>query len=305
MDRHWDNYCTMSIVHFMAFPEAMGGDGPIADSLGAIAVDPFFGGVEVTSVNSREEREALKNIVDASNLKVGFAAQPVILMRKFSLSSLDPAESETTVSLVKGLIDEAAGIGADRVALYSGPDPGDANRPAALNALIQSTKELCAYALERGISISCETFDRAVDKKALIGPSELAREYAAAVCEEYPNFGLMYDLSHQPLLYEEPEEALALLQPYLVHVHVGNCVRDEGVAAYGDLHPRFGWPGGCNGVAELARFIRALFEIGYLADGKKERPWVGFEVRPQSDKETSAQIIAGSKRCWQEAWARV
>ncbi len=189
------------------------------------------------------------------------------------------------------------------MAFLTGKDPGDKDRPAALKALIQSTKELCAYGKEKGVGLTCETFDRTIDKKALIGPSDFAAEYAAAVREEHADFGLMYDLSHQPLLFEESEKALGLLKPYLVHIHVGNGVRDEGKPGYGDLHPRFGWPGGCNDVDELIIFIRALFKIGYLAEGKKDKPWVGFEVKPQSDKETPEQVIAGTKRVWQEAWA--
>ena len=32
MDKHWNHYCTMSIVHFMAYPDAITGEGPIAES---------------------------------------------------------------------------------------------------------------------------------------------------------------------------------------------------------------------------------------------------------------------------------
>jgi len=76
------------------------------------------------------------------------------------------------------------------------------------------------------------------------------------------------------------------------------------VPGYGDLHPRFGWPGGCNDVAELTEFIRALFAVGYLKDGSPDRPWVGFEVKPQTPAESSEQVIAGTQRTWQEAWSR-
>jgi sugar phosphate isomerase/epimerase len=115
----------------------------------------------------------------------------------------------------------------------------------------------------------------------------------------------MYDLSHQPLLFEEAEPALTLLKDHILHAHVGNCVVDPGTPGYGDLHPRFGWPGGCNDVDELVEFIRALLKVGYLAEGKAVLPWVGFEVKPQNESETSAQIIAGTKRVWAEAWTRV
>ena len=114
----------------------------------------------------------------------------------------------------------------------------------------------------------------------------------------------MYDLSHLPLLDEEPLPALITLRDHLAHIHVGNCVKVPGRQGYGDQHPRFGFPGGENGVAELADFLRGLFAVGYLnrcPGGSK--PWVGIEVKPQPG-ETSEQLLAGTKRAWIEAWAR-
>ena len=58
-------------------------------------------------------------------------------------------------------------------------------------------------------------FDRDIDKKCLIGPSEYAAAYAREVRRDYPAFGLMYDLSHQPLLHEQSTTALTLLKDYL------------------------------------------------------------------------------------------
>lgn len=303
MDKHWDHYCTMSIVHFMAYPATITGEGPIAETVSKIAEDSFFGAVEVTHINDPAERQRTRDVIEASHIQVGFGAQPLVLRGKLNPNSLDEGERQAAVAALKAGIDEAAEMGAKRMAFLTGKDPGDKDRPAALRALIQSTKELCAYGQERGIGITCETFDRTIDKKALVGPSDFAAEYAAAVRQEYPEFGLMYDLSHQPLLYEDSDKALRLLKPHLVHIHVGNGVRDEGKPGYGDLHPRFGWPGGCNDVDELVVFLRALFKIGYLKEGAREKPWVGFEIKPQSERETPEQVIAGTKRVWQDAWA--
>lgn len=36
-----------------------------------------------------------------------------------------------------------------------------------------------------------------------------------------------------------------------------------------------------------------------------ERPWIGFEVKPQRDEEIPEHVIAGTKRVWREAWSRV
>jgi sugar phosphate isomerase/epimerase len=305
MDKHWNNYCTVSIVHFMAYPNTIRGEGPIVETITKIAEDPFFTGIEVGWIKDPRVRSEAKAVLDNAHIKIGYGAQPSLLLQNLNLNSLDQAERGKAVAQLKANVDEAAEIGARRVGFLSGKDPGDADRPAALEMLIESVKEVSAYAREQGLALVCETFDRTVDKKCLIGPSDYAAEFAAAVKQDYPEFGLMYDLSHQPLLFEQAEPALTLLKDHLVHAHVGNGVVDPDVPGYGDLHPRFGWPGGCNDVEELVDFIRALFKVGYLAEGKTELPWVGFEVKPQGDQETSEQIIAGTKRVWAEAWARV
>lgn len=305
MDKHWSNFCTVSIVHFMAFPDCIRGEGPIVETVTKIAEDPFFGGIEIGWIKDPEVRAATKAVLETSHIKVGYGAQPSLLTQNLNLNSLDETERRKAIDQLKSNIDEAAEMGAQRMAFLSGKNPGDTDRPAALEALVASVKELCTYGQDKGVALTCETFDREIDKKALIGPSDYAAEFAAMIREEYPEFGLMYDLSHQPLLFEEAEPALTLLKDHLVHAHVGNCVVDPDTPGYGDLHPRFGWPGGCNDVDELVEFLRALFKIGYLADGKEERPWIGFEVKPQTAEETSEQVIAGTKRVWQEAWSRL
>ena len=305
MDRHWDHYCTMSIVHFMAFPKTITGEGPIAESVSRIAEDPFFGAIEITWIKDPAERATVRRILETSRTKVGYGAQPAVLMGKLNPNSLVEAERRHAVDELKPRLDEAAEMGARRMAFLSGRDPGEGDRAAAVQALVRSVKELSAYGREKGIALTVETFDRDVDKKALIGPSPLAAEFAAAVRQEYPEFGLMYDLSHQPLLHEESQTALSTLKDHLVHIHVGNCVSVEGQAGYGDLHPRFGWPKGSNDIAEVVEFIRSLFRVGYLKDGSPERPWIGFEVKPQGTDETSEQVIAGTQRMWREAWSRV
>lgn len=305
MQKHWNDFCTLSIVHFMAYPDTISGEGSIAESVEKIAGDPFFTGIEIGWIKDPEERKRTKAILDQSHIAVGYGAQPSLLLQKLNLNSLDETERQAAVDQIKSNIDEAAEMGAMRVGFLSGKDPGDADRPAALEALVTSTKELCAYGQKKGVALTCETFDRDVDKACLIGPSDFAAHYAARVEEDYPDFGLMYDLSHMPLLRENAEEALTLLKDHLVHIHVGNAVTDPDTPGFGDLHPRFGWPGSANDVDELVEFLQALFKVGYLAEGQDPRPWVGFEVKPQTDEETSELIIANAKRTWEQAWSRL
>lgn len=304
MQQPWDAMLTMSVVHFMAYPECINGTGPIAETVRELALDPFFGAAEISWIKDPAERAKVRQIAEQSRLQLGYGGQAVLLMSKLSLNDLDPAGRKAAVEAMQRSIDEAAELGCQRLAFLTGPDPGDARRAEALDLLADSVTTLCRYGRERGIGLTLETFDRDVDKKSLVGPSDMAAEFAARIRADFPDFGLLYDLSHLPLLRESVREALTTLKDYIVHIHVGNAVVTAGLPGYGDLHPRFGFPGGSNDVPELVEFLKGLFEIGYLKPGAERRPWVGFEVKPQPG-EDGALIMANTKRAWQEAWARL
>jgi len=304
MDKHWTNYCTMSIVHFMAYPETIRGEGPILETVAKIAEDPFFGAIEMGWIKDHAIRKEVKKMVDTSHIQVGHGAQSALLLQKLNLNSLDDAERSKAVKQLQSSVDEAAEMGARRVAFLSGVDPGDAERSRALEALAISVQQAAGYARDKGIALTLETFDRTIDKRCLIGPSPVAAEFCRMIREDYPDFGLMYDLSHMPLLYETPDVALTVLKDYLVHIHVGNAVLRPETPGYGDQHPRFGWPGSVNDTPQVTEFIRGLFRAGYLKENGPTRPWIGFEVKPQSAEEPSSLVIANAKRVWQEAWSR-
>ncbi len=306
MDKHWDSYCALSLVHFLAFPECSGGDGPVLETIAQIAADDFFAAIEITRINDSNVRQQCARLIEQSHMQVAFGAQPIILGGKLNLNSLNWRQRKQALDTLKPYIDQAAEIGARRFVVLSGPDPGEADRAAATEVLMTSLCDLGAYARHYGIAITLETFDRAVDKKALIGPADEAAALAAIVKANLPDLGLLYDMGHMPLLDETPLPALTTLRDYLVHAHVGNCVKVPGRPSYGDFHPRFGFPGGENDVPQLVEFLHALFEVGYLRENLPvgERPWVGFEMRPQAG-ETSAAILANIKRTWREAWARL
>ena len=121
MDKHWSNFCTMSIVHFMAYPQCLKGEGPIAATVAKIAEDPFFTGIEIGWIKDPAERAKVKQIVDAAHIKVGYAGQSALLvpvtiglMLLFTAFLAQPIISPTN-ALVTGydfLIDEANAISA-------------------------------------------------------------------------------------------------------------------------------------------------------------------------------------------------
>lgn len=305
MAKSWESVLTMSIVHFMIFPDTIGGSGSIVETLTQLATDPFFGAAEITWIKDPTEREKVRSIAKQSGLRLGFGAQPVLLLQKLSLNDLDEEGRQKAISEIKKAIDEAYEMGCQRMAFLTGPDPGDTDRERALDLLADSLTTLCKYGDDKGIGLTLETFDRDVDKRSLIGPSDLAARFAARMRKDFSSFGLLYDLSHMPLLNETAKDALSTLKDYLVHIHVGNCVKVEGRDAYGDQHPRFGYPGSENDVPELVEFLKSLFEIGYLDyDKEGPKPWVGIEVKPQGD-ETSELVVAQTKRTWRQAWAQL
>jgi sugar phosphate isomerase/epimerase len=304
MDKPWTNYCTMSIVHFMAFPETIWGDGPVLETVTKLAEDPFFGAIEIGWIKDAGVRARVKQVIETAHIQVCHVAGSALLLQKLNLNSLDEAERMKAVEQFCRNVDEAAEVGAKRVGFVSGTDPGDADRPRALEALAKSVKQVAAYARDKGIALTLEIFDRTIDKKCLIGPSPLAADFCKMIREEFSDFGLLYDQSHMPLLHETPDAALSVLKDFLVHIHLGNAVLGPSTPGYGDSHPRFGWPGGANDTPQVTEFIGALFRSGYLKENSPTRPWIGFEVKPQSAAEPSSLVIASAKRVWQEAWSR-
>ena len=294
----------VGLIHFMAYPQVMRGEGPILQTLQKIAEDDFFTAVEVSWIKDEEVRDKAKKLLEMSHLTVAYGAQPRLLVKKLNLNSFDEAERKEAVNEVKAGVDEAYEIGAKGLAFLSGKDPGKGERDQASKLLISSIKEICNYAKSKGdLRIVLEIFDREIDKKCLIGPAKDARRVAEEVRKKFDNFGLMVDLSHLPLLNETPTEAIIPIKDYLVHAHIGNCIlRDKKHPGYGDQHPRFGIIGGENDVKELTEFLKVLLNIGFL--NPKNPPIVSFEVKPLAG-EISEVVIANAKRVLKEAWARV
>ncbi len=302
---NWKDYFKLGNIHFMAYPECMKGEGPILETMSKLVESPHFEMIEVTRIKDPELRKKAKELLASSKMTLGYGAQPILLSEKLDLNSLDNTERMRAVDRIKECIDEADYLGAKSVAVLSGKNPAKEFHEQAKAALIDSLKELCNYAAKKKMRMVLESFDYDIDKCCLVGPSEITAEIAEKVRKEYPDFGIIYDLSHVPLLREDSKKALPILKDYLVHVHIGNCVmEDKSNPVYGDNHPSFCIPGGKNCIEELKYFLEALFEIGYLAKDKKERPTVSFEVKPMAGQNPE-EVIASSVKTLEEAWGKL
>lgn len=297
-------FMKVGLIHFMAYPQVIRGDGPILETLQKIAEDDFFTAVEVSWIKDEKVRSKAKKLLEVSHLTVAYGAQPRLLVNNLNLNSFDEEERKKAVEEIKAGVREAYEIVAKSLAFLSGKDPGEGERDQASKLLISSIKEICEYAKSKGdLRIALEIFDREIDKKCLIGPANEAKMVAEEVRKEFDNFGLLVDLSHLPLLNETPTQAIIPIKDYLVHAHIGNCIlRDKKHPAYGDQHPRLGIAGGENDVKELTVFLKVLLDIGFL--NHQNPPIVSFEVKPLAG-EISEVVIANAKRVLRETWAKL
>lgn len=73
-----------------------------------------------------------------------------------------------------------------------------------------------------------------------------------------------------------------------------------GAEAYGDQHPRFGFPRSANDTEQLLDFFRVLKAEGFFY---AREPYVlSFEVKPWADEDCEV-VLAGTKRVLRRAWA--
>jgi len=296
-------YMYLGIVHFKAFPQCVGGQGPILETLRKIAEDDFWTAVEVGWMKDVKVRHQASKLLEVSHLKVCYATQPRILGQKLNPSAFDAAVRAKAIDNVKRGIDEAYQLGASSVRVLSGKDPGDEKREEAKKIFIDTLKEWCEYAQQQGdIKIYMKIFDRDIDKAALIGHFKDAADVAEEVYKEYKNFGVLSDLSHFPLLRESPAEAIPLVMKYPMDFHIGNCVvADKKHFLYGDLQPRFGVAGGELDTPDVRDYFKLLLENNLL--NPEDKPVVSAEVRPLLAEESSELILANAKRVIKEAWA--
>jgi len=294
-------YAKIGLVHFMAYPSTIKGEGPIEETIRKIALDDYFDAIEISWIKDSTTRAKVKSILDSSHLSVAYGGQPRLLTTGQNINDLDESKRQMAVANLKEGIDEAYELGAVGFGFLSGRYTDD-KRKEAYHALVKSTKEICAYSKEKGnMNIAHEVFDYDIDKCALVGPVELAKRYAEDVRADFDNFGLMVDLSHIPIIHETIEQSLVPVKDYIIHAHMGNCaMKDKDDPAFGDQHPRFGYPGGENDVEELVDYLKMLFKIGYL--DPLNRRFLSFEVKPMAGEDSDI-VIANAKRVLNLAWA--
>lgn len=300
MNEPFKKYMKTGIILHMIYGGLATGEGPILESLKKIVIDDYFEAVEVTQMKDAEVRKKAANMIKQAQMTVAYGGQPRLLTTGLNLNDLDEDARRKAINSLKEGINEAYELNAAGFSFLAGQYQEE-TKEQSFEALLKSTKELCEYAKSKGnMPVLCEVFDYDIDKKSLIGPVALVKKYAEIITEEYDNFGLLVDLSHIPMLHETIEESIMPIKQYIKHAHMGNTViKGPEYEAYGDQHPRFGFPNSENDVNELAAYLQILLDIGFL--NPNNRPIVSFEVKPWKDEESEV-VVANAKRTLNLAW---
>ena len=297
------DFARVGLVTYDAFPALLTGGVTMAQVVDQVGADEYFDAVEITWISDPKARALAIEAARNSTLSALFAAQPYLLARNLNLSALDNSARVHALKICKDAIDQAAAWDARVFSVLSGPDPGPDKRPAASEALVRSLVELCAYAADKdGLTVLLETCDRKpFGANQLVGPTPEAAEIARQVRARRDNFGLMLNLAHLPLLDEASPFALDTAKDYLQAVRLGNCVaRNPAHPAYGNHHPPLGILEGEIGAPQLEEFLRELFRIGFLAEGRARLFELSFDVVPVSGQ-SPADLISQSKEMLEAA----
>lgn len=289
-------YFQIGTIQWMSFPPQ---NYDLLESVKKLAYDEFFTAVEITKVEDDSVRAQLKNILEQSHMKVCYGAQPRLLGPGLNPNAIEEEDRQKAEKTLLEAIDEAEYLGAAGIAFLAGKWAPE-SRDQAYDQLLKTTRNLCTYAAEKGMMVELEVFDYDMDKAALIGPAPYAAKFAADMRTTHSNFGLLVDLSHFPTTYETSKFVIRQLRPYITHLHIGNAVVKPGCEAYGDQHPRFGFPNSANDTPELLDFFRVLKEEGFFC---ADAPYVlSMEVKPWKDEDGDI-IVANTKRVIERAWA--
>lgn len=303
MEKSMRRYMRVGTILHVSYKQLGSGEGPILECLKKIVTDPYFEVVEVAHMKDAEVRKAAADMIARGHMTSSYGGQGRMLGAGLNINDLNEEGRQKALASLKEGIDEAYEMGVEDFAFLAGRYEEE-TKEESFQALLKSTRELCEYAKSKGdMPVLCEVFDYDIAKKSLIGPVDMVKRYAETICAEYDNFGLMVDLSHIPMLHETIEESLLPVQQYIRHAHMGNTViKSPECPAYGDEHPRFGFPNSENDVEELAAYLRLLLKIGFL--NEKKRPIVSFEIKPFGEEDPEV-CLANAKRTLDLAWELV
>lgn len=291
-------YFRIGLVAAMAYAP-MVTDAAWPEIVRKIASDEFFHLIEVNPLPDERIRRQVRELAQQGHVTICYNAHGKLMAGGLNPNDIHEENRQKAEKVLLECVDEAEALGSPTMGLLAGHWTMG-TRQRCMEQLEKTVTNVCRYAREKGILVELEVFDHDIAKCALLGPASLAAAFAAKVRSRCPNFGIMVDLSHIPMTRETSAQVVETLRPYITHFHMGNAVcRNPAHAAYGDEHPRFGFPEGSNDVEEVLEYLRVLQANGFF-DGAHPYP-LTFEIKPWTNEDPEI-VLANAKRVLQRAW---
>src|SRR4029077_1259397 len=101
MNESIHKYAKIGLVHFMAYPATIKGEGPIEETIRKIAADDYFDAIEITWIKDLDTRSKVKKMLASSHLAIAYGAQPRLLTTGQNINSTDERMRQTAVANLK------------------------------------------------------------------------------------------------------------------------------------------------------------------------------------------------------------
>ncbi len=186
----------------------------------------------------------------------------------------DPASRAERLKIFNWAVDKTSELGVKVLTTHAGfiPEPGDADRGGFLDTL----SEAVDYATSKGVTLTLETGQETAD---------LLRRTLDEM--EAPNLKINFDPANM-ILYNkgDPIDALEVLGPDVVHVHVKDAKYPERDGEWGEEVPLG------EGAVGMRDFLEGLVEIGYTGPLVVERE-VGDQQQRFNDILGGVRLLKG------------
>jgi len=295
------DYARIGVVHHMLYNRCMIDSDDHVETLLRLSQQAQIETLDCCMPFGDARRDRLIGPVRDCGKEIVYALH-LFPVRKISLASAAPHEQAIARLVIEDQIKMAAAIGATGFVFGTGADTPE-NREEGKARLAEFCKWFCHELEARGITALLEPFDRTVDKKFLLGPSEECVDFIQSLGGDGDNLKIELDMAHIPLMGETFAHAIRTTAPYIRRVHLGNCVlKDAAHPLYGDTHPPIGYADGEIDVPELAGILEELLSIGYLQ--RDHRGALVLEITPFPGKGEDDSLQDNLARL-EQAWAMV
>lgn len=235
----------------------MASEPRVVETVKRIAGFGYYRAVETGVIIGRRERAALRELTDATPLRLTQWLTFALLNEQLNLSSLDPALRRKSVARARELAHLAAECGTRKLSLVSGADPGDARRAEAMAAFGDSLVALGETVSQYpDMILQLEPLDRFAHKRQLIGFSDETAAWMQTLRPDCPKLYIAWDSAHVALNQENLATSLRQCAPLMSQLHLSNAILDPAQPGYGDYHMKFGAPGFLT--ADAAREMMAV-----------------------------------------------